>query len=104
MLLLSSSHLQMAIRPSQAMQTPASPQVEKSGDIQNVQYCRGPYRRPGFRRGYRRAIIPPIDLVIIQGIVQPIALAGTAAIPTAEVAAATITVTGSRWLPSVPVR
>jgi len=46
--------------PSQAMQMPVSPQVEKSGDIQNVQYCRGPYCRPGFRPGYisRLSLLP----------------------------------------------
>jgi len=44
--------------PSQAMQMPALPQVEKSGDVQNVQYCRGPYCRPGFRPGYRPGYYP----------------------------------------------
>ncbi|TDW36619.1 BA14K-like protein [Rhizobium azibense] len=36
--------------PSQAIQTPAAPQMEKSSDVQNVQYRR--YYRPGYRPGY----------------------------------------------------
>jgi hypothetical protein len=37
--------------PSQAIQMPAAPQVEKSSAVENVQYRR--YYRPGFRPGYR---------------------------------------------------
>lgn len=53
--------------PSQAMQMPSLPQVERSGDVQNVQYCRpgqpcgfnrrdyrpGPRYRHGYHNGYR---------------------------------------------------
>lgn len=39
--------------PSQAVQMPASPQVEKSADVQDVQYRR--YYRPGYYPGYRRS-------------------------------------------------
>ncbi|KQV68440.1 BA14K family protein [Rhizobium sp. Root1220] len=46
--------------PSQAVQMPSAPQVEKSGDLQNVQYCR--YGRcgyqPGFRPGYQPGYYP----------------------------------------------
>ncbi|WP_028749372.1 BA14K family protein [Rhizobium mesoamericanum] len=38
--------------PSQAQKMTVSPNVAQSGDIQNVQYCRGPYCRPGYRPGY----------------------------------------------------
>ncbi|MDQ0559525.1 hypothetical protein QO004_001303 [Rhizobium mesoamericanum] len=44
--------LAIGYMPSQAEQMPVSPKVEQSGDIQNVQYCRGPYCRPGYRSGY----------------------------------------------------
>ena len=43
---------------SQAMQMPALPHVENSGDIQGVQYCRGPYCGPGYRPGYRPGYYP----------------------------------------------
>jgi len=91
---------------SQAKQMPALPQVEKSGDVQNVQYCRG-LAAPAFARETGRATIPVVAQVIIQGIAQPTGLAGmaaTAAIPITETATATTTDTGSRWLPSVPAR
>ncbi|MBX5149062.1 BA14K family protein [Rhizobium lentis] len=42
--------------PSQAMQMPAAPQVEKTSAVENVQYYRDyyrPYRRDYYRPGYR---------------------------------------------------
>ncbi|MFB2603372.1 BA14K family protein, partial [Rhizobium phaseoli] len=38
--------------PSQAIQMPTAPQVEKSSDIESVQYRRY-YRRDYYRPGYR---------------------------------------------------
>ncbi len=42
--------------PSQAIQMPAAPQVEKSSPVENVQYRR--YYRPGYRSGYRPGYRP----------------------------------------------
>jgi hypothetical protein len=49
--------------PSQAMQMPMGPQLEKSSDVENVQYCRygrcgGPGYYPGYRPGYRPGYYP----------------------------------------------
>jgi hypothetical protein len=53
--------------PSQAVQMPVAPQMERSADVLNVQYCRygrcgprpgGYYRRPGYYPGYRPAYRP----------------------------------------------
>lgn len=60
---MSSLMLLASFAPSQAVQMPAAPQVEKSADVQNVQYCRygrcgpprGYYGRPGYYPGYRPA-------------------------------------------------
>jgi hypothetical protein len=51
----SSLMLLTGFAPSQAMQMPVGPQLEKSGDVQNVQYCRRyrPGYRPGYDPGYR---------------------------------------------------
>jgi hypothetical protein len=63
---MSSFMLLTSVAPSQAVQMPSAPQVEKSADVQNVQYCRygrcgpgpGYYRRPGYYPGYGPAYRP----------------------------------------------
>ncbi len=65
---ISSLMLVTSFMPSQAVQMPSAPQVEKSADVQNVQYCRygrcgpprpGYYGRPGgYYPGYRPAYRP----------------------------------------------
>jgi hypothetical protein len=64
---ISSLMLVTSFAPSQAVQILAAPQVEKSADVQNVQYCRygrcgprpGYYGRPGgYYPGYRPAYRP----------------------------------------------
>jgi hypothetical protein len=61
--IVSSLMLLTGFTPSQAMQRPFGPQLDKSGDVQNVQYCRygrcgGAGYYPGYRPGYRPGYYP----------------------------------------------